>query len=172
MGGDSASGTIGAYQPGGVAAANALVFWPLADATATVRSRSAPPVVFFWPPLGLVDRLRRLSWALDSASAPAAPWLAGPGSRLRGRGPSPQARGRLPAETPRDRFNDVSFTYRAASAPVLDGLDLDDRAGTSLAIVGQNGAGKTTLAKLLCRFYDPDSGRSRSTDATCAPRRR
>jgi ABC-type multidrug transport system fused ATPase/permease subunit len=41
----------------------------------------------------------------------------------------------------------------------LEHFDLTIPAGTSLAIVGQNGAGKTTLAKLLCRLYDPQSGR-------------
>jgi ABC-type multidrug transport system fused ATPase/permease subunit len=41
---------------------------------------------------------------------------------------------------------------------VLDRLNLEIPAGSSLAIVGQNGAGKTTLAKLLCRLYDPQSG--------------
>ena len=28
-----------------------------------------------------------------------------------------------------------------------------------VAIVGENGAGKTTLVKLLCRLYEPTSGR-------------
>ncbi len=28
-----------------------------------------------------------------------------------------------------------------------------------IALVGENGAGKTTLAKLLCRLYDPNSGK-------------
>jgi ATP-binding cassette subfamily B protein len=57
------------------------------------------------------------------------------------------------------RFRDVTFAYPAApDRPVLDRLDLEIPAGTSLAIVGQNGAGKTTLAKLLCRLYDPQSG--------------
>jgi ABC-type multidrug transport system fused ATPase/permease subunit len=56
------------------------------------------------------------------------------------------------------RFRNVSFSYRGAATPVLDGFDLTIPAGSSLAIVGQNGAGKTTLAKLLCRLYDPQRG--------------
>ena len=56
------------------------------------------------------------------------------------------------------RFEHVSFAYPTSDAKVLDGFDLEIRAGTSLAIVGPNGAGKTTLAKLLCRLYDPTAG--------------
>ena len=51
----------------------------------------------------------------------------------------------------------MTFAY-PGGAPVLENFDLTVPAGSSLAIVGQNGAGKTTLAKLLCRFYDPQSG--------------
>jgi ABC-type multidrug transport system fused ATPase/permease subunit len=57
------------------------------------------------------------------------------------------------------RFRDVSFSYSATAAPVLDGLALTIPAGSSMAIVGLNGAGKTTLVKLLCRLYDPTAGR-------------
>jgi ATP-binding cassette subfamily B protein len=57
------------------------------------------------------------------------------------------------------RCEAVTFRYPSAPAEVLTGLDLDIPAGKSLAIVGANGAGKTTLAKLLCRFYQPQSGR-------------
>jgi ATP-binding cassette, subfamily B, bacterial len=57
------------------------------------------------------------------------------------------------------RFEDVSFHYPGTSRPVLDGVSLTLPAGSVVAVVGENGAGKTTLVKLLCRFYDPTSGR-------------
>jgi ATP-binding cassette subfamily B protein len=57
------------------------------------------------------------------------------------------------------RFEQVSFRYAKDSPLVLDRLDLTVPAGASLAIVGLNGAGKTTLVKLLCRLYEPESGR-------------
>jgi ATP-binding cassette, subfamily B, bacterial len=57
------------------------------------------------------------------------------------------------------RFEAVGFSYPGQGRPVLDGLDLDIPAGSSLAIVGANGAGKTTLVKLLARLYHPSAGR-------------
>ena len=57
------------------------------------------------------------------------------------------------------RFEGVSFVYPGTDRRVLDRLDLDIEAGSSVALVGENGAGKTTLIKLLCRFYDPTEGR-------------
>jgi len=41
----------------------------------------------------------------------------------------------------------------------LKDFNLTIPVGRTVAIVGANGAGKTTLIKLLCRFYDPESGR-------------
>jgi ATP-binding cassette subfamily B protein len=68
---------------------------------------------------------------------------------------------RSAADLPRTglRFEGVGFAYPGTSRPVLEGLDLDIAAGSSVALVGENGAGKTTLIKLLCRFYDPTEGR-------------
>ena len=41
---------------------------------------------------------------------------------------------------------------------VLDGIDLDLRAGETLGIMGRNGSGKTTLLKILCGIYRADAG--------------
>lgn len=57
------------------------------------------------------------------------------------------------------RFEDVSFTYPGSTRPALEGFSLEIPAGKTVAIVGENGAGKSTFIKLLCRFYDPTSGR-------------
>ncbi len=53
----------------------------------------------------------------------------------------------------------VTFSYPESLHPALADFDLIIPSGRITALVGENGAGKSTLIKLLCRFYDPDSGR-------------
>jgi ATP-binding cassette subfamily B protein len=55
-------------------------------------------------------------------------------------------------------FERVSFTYPGTSVPVLADVDLDLRAGSTVAVVGDNGAGKTTLIKVLTGMYRPTTG--------------
>ena len=56
-------------------------------------------------------------------------------------------------------FDDVTFQYPGTDRNALRNFTLAIPAGKMVAIVGPNGAGKSTLLKLLCRFYDPQSGR-------------
>jgi ATP-binding cassette, subfamily B, bacterial len=51
----------------------------------------------------------------------------------------------------------VSFSY-AGGAAIFDRLNLEINEGEQIGIVGPMGAGKSTLAKLMLRFYEPDSG--------------
>ncbi len=55
-------------------------------------------------------------------------------------------------------LRDVGFRYPGSSERVLDGVDLDLRAGSVIAVVGENGAGKSTLVKLLAGMYTPTAG--------------
>jgi ATP-binding cassette subfamily B protein len=55
-------------------------------------------------------------------------------------------------------FDNVSFQY-VDDVKVLDSIDLDVKAGETIAIVGPTGAGKSTLTALVSRFYDTTEGR-------------
>jgi ATP-binding cassette subfamily B protein len=72
--------------------------------------------------------------------------------------------GRLRGEI---RLEGVSFSYAEGVKAEDDGavdwalrdVDLTIPAGQTVALVGATGAGKSTLAKLVARFYDPQTGR-------------
>ena len=57
------------------------------------------------------------------------------------------------------RFEDVSFHYDSEGRNVLTHLNLDVRAGESIALVGPSGGGKTTLCSLIPRFYEASAGK-------------
>ncbi len=56
-------------------------------------------------------------------------------------------------------FENVSFKYPDGDEYVLRDFDLKIPHGTNVAIVGETGAGKSTLVNLVCRFFEPTSGR-------------
>ena len=55
-------------------------------------------------------------------------------------------------------FDNVSFTYRGAGAPSLDGISFSALSGSTVGIIGGTGSGKTTLINLIPRFYDATTG--------------
>jgi ATP-binding cassette subfamily B protein len=55
-------------------------------------------------------------------------------------------------------FCGVNFAYNGHQ-PVLKNISFCVAPGTRLGIQGRTGAGKSTLLSLLCRLYDPQSGR-------------
>ncbi len=54
-------------------------------------------------------------------------------------------------------LSNVSFRYEEETE-LIEGLSLDAKPGSTVAIVGPTGAGKTTLVNLLMRFYEIDGG--------------
>ncbi|MGI8944388.1 MAG: ABCB family ABC transporter ATP-binding protein/permease [Qipengyuania sp.] len=64
----------------------------------------------------------------------------------------------LRIDRPSIAFEDVVFGYEN-DRTILHGLSFEVPAGAHYAIVGPSGAGKSTIARLLFRFYDPQSGR-------------
>ena len=57
------------------------------------------------------------------------------------------------------KLENVSYMYPETNVYAVENLTMKIKQGEKVAIVGENGAGKSTLIKLLCRLYDPTSGR-------------
>ena len=56
-------------------------------------------------------------------------------------------------------FDHVTFRYEEDDKPVLNDFSLHVKRGETIALVGPTGGGKSTIVNLLCRFYEPQSGR-------------
>jgi len=54
-------------------------------------------------------------------------------------------------------FKNVAFSYNPEITALRD-IDLDIKAGETVALVGPSGAGKSTILNLIPRFYDIDAG--------------
>jgi ATP-binding cassette, subfamily B, bacterial len=144
-----------------VAGANVAVFWALGSDAIHRRIGLGEAVAYMQCAIGVsMIAFGGFSWALDGAAAPVAAVLRLEPA-MRPAGAMRSGTRTLGAQRAHEiRLRNVTFAYpTGGAAPVLEHFDLTIPAGSSLAIVGQNGAGKTTIAKLLCRLYDPQSGR-------------
>lgn len=55
-------------------------------------------------------------------------------------------------------FQNVNFWYKEGEL-VLKDFNLKVKKGENIALVGETGSGKSTIVNLLCRFYEPSSGK-------------
>ncbi|MFC1887446.1 ABC transporter ATP-binding protein [Candidatus Cloacimonadota bacterium] len=68
------------------------------------------------------------------------------------------ARGHIPEKIRGEiRFKDITFAYER-DENILEGFNLDVKAGETIALVGDTGSGKSTIVNLACRFYEPQKG--------------
>lgn len=56
------------------------------------------------------------------------------------------------------RAENLSFSYTGQRPYILDGINLDIKAGEYVSVVGENGCGKSTLMKLFLKFLKPTNG--------------
>ncbi len=55
------------------------------------------------------------------------------------------------------KLNHVTFGY-GNQKPALDDVSFTIEKGQKIALVGASGSGKSTIAKLLLKYYEPQSG--------------
>ncbi|MBU2881353.1 lipid A export permease/ATP-binding protein MsbA [Psychrosphaera sp. B3R10] len=55
-------------------------------------------------------------------------------------------------------FNNVGFAYSGTDTNVIENLNLEIEAGSTVAFVGRSGSGKTTISNFIPRYYSPGAG--------------
>jgi ATP-binding cassette subfamily B protein len=55
-------------------------------------------------------------------------------------------------------FEKVDFSYQNTTHKIFADFNVNIGKNKTVAFVGESGSGKSTLVKLLCRFYEPQSG--------------
>ena len=61
-----------------------------------------------------------------------------------------------PTSNPKIRIRGLSKAF--GDKTVLDGIDLDVAAGTSMVVIGGSGSGKSVLLKCILGLIEPDAG--------------
>lgn len=67
----------------------------------------------------------------------------------------PHADGSLPGEV---LIKGEKLSFAAGGRNIIDGLDIEIRAGERIVLLGENGCGKTTLMRMLARLNKPSDG--------------
>lgn len=67
----------------------------------------------------------------------------------------PHADGSLPSEV---LIKGEKLFFAAGDRNIIDGLDIEIRAGERIVLLGENGCGKTTLMRMLARLNKPNDG--------------
>lgn len=56
------------------------------------------------------------------------------------------------------KVKDLQFKYQGSDKFALDGINIEIKKGTYVAILGHNGSGKSTFSKLISALYKPTNG--------------
>ena len=57
------------------------------------------------------------------------------------------------------KIEEISFYYDGSGIPALNKVSAEIKQGEFVAMVGRSGSGKSTLANILCKFFQPSSGK-------------
>lgn len=123
------------------------------------RLGPASMLVFFAMLVGASDPVRKFSTVIDGINTGAVaanllyPMLDQPSRIVDGEDTVTTARPHKSL-----KLEGIDFGYDDSNM-ILNDVSLEIPHGSTIAVVGANGSGKSSMINLICRFYDPQSGR-------------